>query len=95
MEYLNIDHLLGSLFAHGVINFDDKKMIESQPTRPNRVEFFLNNVLMVNLNMDLMDKHTKFVEILKQEGENGDRVSEKLAKDLSSGILKFDCTLSI
>jgi len=43
-------------------------------------------LLILSLSYGLMDKYTKFVEMLRQKGEEGDAVFEKIVSDLSMWI---------
>jgi len=80
---LSITSILGSLFAKGVITYDEKRLIETKPLESDRVTCLLDDVLYRSLLMGVMDKYITFVKILEQKGEEEyDMVMEKLAKNL-------------
>ena len=80
---LNFNSIIAPLFACGVIRLHDKNMIESYATESERADYFLGNVLFRSVSCGTMDEYTKFVEVLRQKGEEGDTVFEKVANDLS------------
>jgi len=83
--------LLPSLFSNRVITFGEKKIIETKPLEMDRMEYFLDTVLIPSLKMNSVAKYNGFIQVL--EGCD-DAVVKAIAMELSK-YFYLSCSLDI
>ena len=78
LAHLPVDSLLPSLFANGVITFDQKEEIEELPQKKKKMEFILDAIIR-SLNVGVGDLYNGFLKVME---ESKDLVTRKLVKKL-------------
>ena len=67
---------------------DQKKRIEAKQLESEAVQFFLDDVLILSLRLDMTNIYSKFVGVLKN---SGDPIQCELAKRI--GMYEYTCIL--
>ena len=80
--------ILSSLYDSNVITHHDKQVMLSKQTQMDMMTYLLDDVLINSLVRGVMDKYTKFVEVLNQLGED-DAIYKAIARHIGMGILYF------
>ena len=70
LTYLPIDSMLGSLYSKGVITFKQKERMKANTTESDRMECFLDRVIIPSLKVNVSIKFEGFLEVMKESGDS-------------------------
>ena len=66
---LPINSMLGKLFSKEIITLEEKKQIKANPVESDRMEYFLDNIIIPSLEVNVDMKFRKFLEVMKESGD--------------------------
>ena len=83
--------MLPQLHCDKVITIDQKKRIEARQLESEGVQFFLDDVLLLSLRLDMTNIYSSFVGVLKK---SGDPIQCEMAKKIGKYMYEFAWLLS-
>ena len=90
LTYLPINSILGKLYSKEIITFKEKEMIESMPTQSKRMVYFLDEVIIRSLAVDVNVKFRRFIEVMM---ESGDPTLTSMAAKLIKYVSYYYCNV--
>ena len=78
--HLPIDSMLPWLFAYNVITVRERQKIETLPTSNQKMEYLLDDIIMLSLQVNVTEKFEIFLEVME---ESDDLLLTDMAKKLS------------
>ena len=70
LTYLHIDSMLGNLYSKGVITFKQKEKIKANSTESDRMECFLDRVIIPSLKVNIGIKFQGCLNVMKESGDS-------------------------
>ena len=80
---LPINSILGQLYGKGVITLKQKLTMEAESLESNRMEYFLDHVILPSLDTDVSIKYKGFLEVMEK---SDDAILTSMAKKLGMYI---------
>ena len=74
--------MLPQLYCNKVISKGQKKKIEAKELDSDGMQYFLDNVLILSLELDMTEIYSKFIKVLQ---DNDDLIQCGMAKKIGEG----------
>ena len=84
--------MLGQLYGKGVITLRQKLIMEAESLESNRMEYFLDRVILPSLDTDVSIKYKGFLEVMEK---SDDAILNSMAKKLGMHIRTYLCVYVI
>ena len=70
LTHLSVDSVLGKLFTKEVITLEQKKKIGTFPLNSDKMEYFLDNIIMPSLDANVTVKFQGFLEVMAKSDDS-------------------------
>ena len=90
LTYLPINSMLGKLYSKEIITFKEKEMIESIPTQSKRMVYFLDEIIIRSLAVNVDVKFRRFIKVMM---ESGDPTLTTMAAKLIKYVSYYYCNV--
>ena len=70
LTILPINSMLGKLYSKGIITLKEKQQIQANPVESDRMEYFLDNIIIPGLEVNVDMKFRGFLEVMKESGDS-------------------------
>ena len=70
LTILPINSMLGKLYSKKIITLGEKQQIQADPVERDRMEYFLDNIIIPSLEVNVDVKFRKFLEVMKESGDS-------------------------
>ena len=70
LSILPVNSMLGKLYSKGIITLEEKQQIKANPVESDRMEYFLDHVIIPSLEDNVNMKFREFLEVMKESGDS-------------------------
>ena len=92
LTILPINSMLGNLFSKGIITFEEKQRIQALPVEMDRMQYFLDRIIIPSLKVNVDMKLRGFLKVMKESGDPTlISMAEKLGKHLITYVALYYC----
>ena len=92
LTILPITSMLGKLYSEGTITLEEKQRIKANPVEMDRMEYFLDNIIITSLEVNVDMKIRGFIKVMRESGDSTlISMAEKLGKHLIKYVALYYC----
>ena len=70
LTILPINSMLGKLYSKGIITLEEKQQIKANPVENDRMEYFLDHIIIPSLEVNVDVKFRGFLKMMKESGDS-------------------------
>ena len=70
LTILPINSMLGKLFSKEIITLEEKQRIQAHPVEIDRMEYFLDRIIIPSLKVNINMKFRGFIKVMKDSGDS-------------------------